>query len=442
MPIPATVTPTLHTLSPWGTAYHYAQVHGWHVVPYYTLGPDGRCNCSTWHKAQHRCHTAKHPRPRHGYKAATSDWQTIARWAQQWPRSNIAVALGQSRLIAFDPDTPGAESLFAELQAELGPLPDTWAFQSGSGYVRRVFRLPEGVTLRKGYLTRGARQLEVIGEGGTLMIAGVHRSGKPYVDLTPDSEGAELPAPWVEFLQRELPRNTQLTVLRTIRAAGSKHAYLSLNEADADPVSLTCFYRLWERRYGNTDYPSFGQLTLCWVHEEQHPSGGFYINPKDRRVRFHCFHEHKSWALAEVYARTFCGVRPERTLTKAQLAVFDTRMQLDCGVVGCPAVDHTPLPASAPEIDKRLYAGFLDAVACKWVRYPGEPTTFSRGFARVWCGLPDAVSDRQLDASWHRLCDQGYVLPVDAIALVHDRTAKRYLPFPSMVEVQEGRALA
>ena len=71
--------------------------------------------------------------------------------------------------------------------------------------MRHVFRLPEGVTLRKGYVTRGVRMLEVIGEGGTLMIAGIHKSGKPYVDLSPESDGAELPLRWVEFLQEELP---------------------------------------------------------------------------------------------------------------------------------------------------------------------------------------------------------------------------------------------
>jgi hypothetical protein len=434
--------PTLRTRPPWGTAYHYAKVHGWHVVPYYTLGPDGQCNCSTWHKAQHRCHTAKHPRPRNGYKAATGDLQTISRWTRQWPQSNIAVATGQSRLIAFDPDNSGAESLLAELQAEIGPLPKSWAFQSGSGYVRHVFRLPEGVTLRKGYVTRGTRKLEVIGEGATLLIAGIHKTGKPYVDLSPKSDGAELPAQWVEFLQRELPTYT-VSVPRNRCAAGNRNDSLySKDETDADPVSLTCFYRLWERKHQTTNYPQFGQSVLCWAHtDDQHPSGSFYVSLVDRRVHFRCYHENRSWPLAYVYARVLCGVRDDR-LSRAQLALFDTRMQLDCGVMCSPDVAHTPLPADAPEIDQRLYVGFLNVMACKWVKHPGEPTTFSRSFARVWCGLPDAISDRQIDASWHRLCDRGHVLPVETIDLGDGRPAKQYLPFPPMVGALEGREIA
>ena len=214
------------------------------------------------------------------------------------------------------------------------------------------------------------------------------------------------------------------------RCNKSGKSFISKDEADADPVSLACFYRLWELKHQTTDFPALGQAVPCWLHPpDRHPSGGFYINPNDGRVRFRCFHEAKSWALAELYARIFCGVWPTVTLSKAQLALFDTRMQIACRVIERPTVPYIPLPDDAPELEQYLYAGYLDAVACKWVRHPGEPIPFSRGFARVWCPVPVQVSDRALDTSWHHLCDAGIVLSMETINL-GGRDTKRYLPFP------------
>jgi len=358
----ATVSRSLRTRSPWGTARHYAEKHSWCIVPYYALGPDGICNCSTWHKTQHLYHPANHPRPRTGYRAATNDLQAIDRWSQRWPRSNFAVATGQSRLLGLDPDNRNSgDTLLAELCAELGELPATWTFQSGSGDVRYLFRLPESITLRTGKIIRGSRQPDIIGEGATLMIAGIHHSGKPHVDLAPEAAGAELPLHWIKFLQEELPCNTTNHVLRTRCAVvQGENASYSKDEADADPVSLSCFWKLWELKYQTTDFPTLGQAVLCWMHsEDQHPSGSFYVNLADGRVRFRCYHENKSWALAEVYARTFCGVGPSVGLSKAQLAVFDTRMQLDCGTVSRPTVPYIPPAEDAQELARRLYAGYL-----------------------------------------------------------------------------------
>jgi hypothetical protein len=435
-PSTSALTPTL----PWNTAFHYAETRGWHVVPYYALGPNGLCNCSKWHKTQGRCHPAKHPRPRPGYKAATNSLSAIAKWSRRWPQSNIAVATGPSRLVGFDPDSRhGGNTLLAELIAELGPLPETWTFQSGSGDIRYLFRLPEGVNLPTGKIVRGERKLDIIGDPGTMLIAGVHHSGRPYVDLTTATGGAELPRHWAEFILRELPLATGHNVLRTICAPGERGKdFISKDEADADSLSLACFYRLCQRR--GLEIPTLGQPVLCWLHPtDQHPSSGFYVNPKDGRVRFHCFHDNKSWALAEVYARTFCGVGPSVALSKAQLAVFDTRMQIDLELIERPEVPHIPLPSDAPQLDHCLYAGFLDAVACKSVRHPGEPITFSRGFARVWCPVPIEVSDRALDASWHRLCDQGFVLQIDIINL-GGKDAKQYLPCPLIPSVGGSEA--
>jgi len=261
-----TSTPVYTPTLPWNTACHYAEAHGWHVVPYYTLGPDGLCNCSKWHKAQDRCHPAKHPRTRTGYKAATNSLPAVAKWSRQWPQSNIAVATGPSRLVGFDPDSRhGGDTLLTELIAELGPLPETWTFQSGSGDVRYLFRLPEGITLPTGKVVRGERKLDIIGDPGSMVIAGVHHSGKPYVDLTTATDGAELPLHWAEFLQRELPLATAGNVLRTVLAdAQQGESFISKNEADADQVSLACFFRLCDRR--GIEIPAFGQKVLCWLH--------------------------------------------------------------------------------------------------------------------------------------------------------------------------------
>jgi hypothetical protein len=103
-----------------------------------------------------------------------SGWQTrlaptvieIDQWLKTYPDMNIGLVLGQSSgLAGIDVDGKEAEKLLIEWAN--GDLPETWTFQTPSGGLRLLYRIPEGVTLKKVVKTLdGAHsELALMGEG-------------------------------------------------------------------------------------------------------------------------------------------------------------------------------------------------------------------------------------------------------------------------------------
>ena len=82
-----------------------------------------------------------------GFKAATTDQETIRRWWQRWPHAMIGVPMGsRSGVWAIDPDPPkkpeepdGREKL-ARLVAENGELPATHTEVTPRGGQHIVFK--------------------------------------------------------------------------------------------------------------------------------------------------------------------------------------------------------------------------------------------------------------------------------------------------------------
>jgi hypothetical protein len=185
-------------------------LRGIYVLPTHSLR-DGECTCSPWYKRQHPKHKkTKHPITRHGFKDATNDPMKVRRHWVKWPWANVSIATGASGLLAFDPDTRNnGHLILEELEAEEGQLPASWTLQSGSGDLRYLYRLPEGVTLPTGHVQRPCGTMDIIAATGYIVAVGIHASGNPYVDL--GGAITELPARWVNRLSVELGKRTTHT---------------------------------------------------------------------------------------------------------------------------------------------------------------------------------------------------------------------------------------
>jgi hypothetical protein len=88
----------------------------------------------------------------HGCHDASKDPAEVRRrWREAHPRANVAVATGDpSGVFVLDIDRKGDVDGFASLarlEAEHGPLPETWRTRTPSGGEHRWFRKPEGRAL-------------------------------------------------------------------------------------------------------------------------------------------------------------------------------------------------------------------------------------------------------------------------------------------------------
>lgn len=165
-------------LSPTGrSALAYAERYSWHVGP--TL-PGTKL---------------PHPRfLRHGHLEATNDTKQLSIWYTVAPDAGVLVSCAASGLVVIDRDTYKPDCAFGELEARLGPLPET----------------PRVVTQRGGehYYFR-----DTVGAGYCNPCAGVEAKHQGYVlaPATPgyrwdvgahvlDTELAELPDAWLDAL--------------------------------------------------------------------------------------------------------------------------------------------------------------------------------------------------------------------------------------------------
>ena len=132
----------------------------------------------------------KQPLIEHGFKAASTDPETIKAWFRKWPNAMLAVATGAaSGVVVLDVDRDDEKGLHGE--ASLAGLlngaslpPDLTAVRTPRGGRHIYFRYPEGVTIRNsaGKLGPG---LDVRGEGGYVIVPpSVMSDGKAYTWLS------------------------------------------------------------------------------------------------------------------------------------------------------------------------------------------------------------------------------------------------------------------
>lgn len=178
------------------TALGYAK-RGWAVFPLHS-SINGVCSCG-----KREClNPAKHPRIEGGFKAATTDPDTITKWWTTWPDANTGVATGAiSGIVVVDTDLKhDGPQTWLELQDQHGPI-DTLTTLTGGGGNHWIFRTPTDRTLRNttGKLGKG---IDTRGEGGYIVAPpSIHISGDRY-EWDHQAEIAHMPD-WVLSLWEE-----------------------------------------------------------------------------------------------------------------------------------------------------------------------------------------------------------------------------------------------
>ena len=158
-------------------ALAYARL-GYRVVPLHTpIFENGsvRCSCS---KPTCDRNIGKHPHTKNGLSDASRDPATIRGWSRKWPDANVGVLMGD-RHLGLDVDPPNGEESLERLEAQHGPLPDTFEVKTGRGR-QLIFTAPPGRKLKN---TRGeiAPGLDTRADGGYVVAPpSLHFSGVRY----------------------------------------------------------------------------------------------------------------------------------------------------------------------------------------------------------------------------------------------------------------------
>jgi hypothetical protein len=156
------------------------------------------CSCG-----RHCGRVGKHPRSTFGLKSATTDLRQVEAWWHGQPEANIGLRC--DGLVAFDLDGPAGRRSLAELEWELGELPETRGQQSGRGQ-HRFYRVPPEALIGNSTAPLGDPPgLDLRGgdRGYVVAAPSLHSSGRPYRWLN-EAPIAPLPQPWLERLL-ELP---------------------------------------------------------------------------------------------------------------------------------------------------------------------------------------------------------------------------------------------
>ena len=69
------------------------------------------------------------------------------------------------------------------------------------------------------------------------------------------------------------------------------------------------------------------------------------------------------------------------------VATWQLRLLIEAGLLEPYPVPARPLPPAVPPAVRRVYAGFVLLLGCKWCHTPQAPTPFAWRFAPAWCGV-------------------------------------------------------
>ena len=204
-------------------ALSYAR-RGMAVLPLH-CALDGKCSCG-----KDDCSSpGKHPHTKTGLKEASKDPQQIADWWRKWPNANVGIVTGKvSGIVVLDIDGDRGEESLSNLEADLGPLPDTWEQLTGGGGRHLVFIRP--IMDKVGNRVGVAPGVDIRGDDGYIVAEpSNHVSGGQYVwEIThhPDEQRiAELPPDWLDILT-PAPRQYESVELPAEFAQGERNELL------------------------------------------------------------------------------------------------------------------------------------------------------------------------------------------------------------------------
>lgn len=185
--------------SNWEWALYYAGL-GWRVFPVAYMRKDGTCSCG----AAACKRKGKHPIPRNGLNAGTTDVTQIKVWWTENAHYNIGLATGDNGLFVLDTDDFGISACketkgqpkaggrrLKELTDANGAFPMTLMAKTGSGGTHYYFRAPEGVSVANSQ-DLVAPDIDIRGVGGYVILPpSNHYTGGKYEWL---NLGAEIQA--------------------------------------------------------------------------------------------------------------------------------------------------------------------------------------------------------------------------------------------------------
>jgi len=154
--------------------------------------------------------TSKHPFMRDWPEKATTEQETIDRWATKWPNHNCGICT--TNRIGIDCDGECGHHNLEQLQQRYGKLPPTMTTRSpgGAHHYHLLYDLPDGIQIRTSYGANPNHKrvaipgCDVIGWHGHMVGPGsIHKSGNPYVAEIPPSERTIAPDWLIDLCQRK-----------------------------------------------------------------------------------------------------------------------------------------------------------------------------------------------------------------------------------------------
>ena len=228
---------------------------GFAIFPVHTPNGAGGCSCGN-----PGCSSiGKHPRIPTGVNGASKDPVLVSKWWDRWPDANIGLSCGAiSGIVVIDIDGPEGEDSLRELEASLGPLPETVESLTGKG--RHMFFKHPGGRIKPSVGVLGL-SIDIRGDNSYIVAPpSLHATGRRYAwevsHHIEDIPLAELPDAWVRKLREDKPRktlqldremipdgqrnNTLTSKAGTMRRAGFSEeaileALLILNDEQCDP---------------------------------------------------------------------------------------------------------------------------------------------------------------------------------------------------------------
>jgi hypothetical protein len=293
------------------------------------------------------------------------------------PDAAAAVVLGGPVLALVDVETDSAAGERSLRKAGL-PVPPTSAFSSPRGshrLYRSAGRLPRRVGALQG--------VDLLGSGYVIVPPSPGRSW--VLDL---AHLQDLPPEWAEVACRRqrrrgarAPEPPPSSLQVTPSAASRSYDLLA---AETHPDFLPAVGRVL-----GVPTAGVGVAFRCILHAERRPSAALWRR-QDGTVHYQDFHTGRTLTLAEVFAARVTG--KVRLLRGPELAVWKLRLLVAAGLVTPAVVNAPPLPVGVPRAVQRVYRGFLDLLACRWVYTPGAPAPFTWRFAARWCGVNQRTS--------------------------------------------------
>jgi len=317
----------------------------------------------------------------------------------------------------LDVDPGGRESLKGK------HLPPTMVASTPRGH-HYFFKSPPGGLATKAKILDG---LDVRGEGGYVILPGPEE--RRWVDGMADPAGlVDCPQWLLELAGRgQGPRPRQLTLPKR------KPALVAPEPAQAAPVAVGSMANTLSRWYSSPavalqlapllgiDVNRIGAAfpdVMPGMRPDVTPSASLYQNERGIIVYRSFRMADQFWTLGEVRASLAYG-EPTRFATgkgmRPEGACWAIRLLIEGGLVQGAKVAHRPLMDDAPKAARKVYAGFLQLLGCKWLYTKGDPSPFSWRFASAWCGM----GHRQAGEGMQWLLSNGYLVQTGR----HGRTA-------------------